>query len=109
MSLFESRYLRMQEVAERNATAVIATFFLFIAVATAGVMSLGLDMSFRPLFASGKDIAEPTEEFEQVFGQSSGAWIAVILENTGNNTASSSDRQHGCQSLPLISHRSQRY
>lgn len=87
MSKFESRYLRVQEVAERNATAVIATFFLLFAVATTGVMSLGLDMSFRPLFASGEDIAAPTEEFEQVFGQASGAWISVILENTGSPSA----------------------
>jgi len=42
-------------------------------------------MSFRPLFASGADIAEPTEEFEQVFGQSSGAWIVAILENGGSS------------------------
>lgn len=83
---FESRYLGLQTAAERHATAVIATFLLLFAMATAGVLSLGLDMSFRPLFASGKDIAGPTEEFESVFGQASGAWIAVILENTDTST-----------------------
>ena len=85
MSFFESYYLQTQTAAERYAPAVIAVLGLTFALATAGVMSLRLDMSFRPLFASGADIAAPTEEFEQVFGQSSGAWIVAILENGGNS------------------------
>jgi predicted RND superfamily exporter protein len=83
MSFFETRYLQMQSAMERHARTMIASFVLVFAIAASGVMFLGLDMSFRPLFASGAEIAEPTEEFERVFGQSSGAWIVAILENDG--------------------------
>ena len=86
MSFFESVYMQMQMVAQRHAPAMIAILGLTFALATAGLMSLELDMSFRPLFASGADMAEPTEEFEQIFGQSSGAWIVAILENGGSTT-----------------------
>jgi predicted RND superfamily exporter protein len=86
MSFFETRYLRAQEVASRHAIAVIATIALAFLLASFGILSLHLDLSFRPLFASGADIAEPTEEFETVFGQSSGAWIIAILENNGQAT-----------------------
>lgn len=86
MSFFESVYMQVQMAAQRHAPAVIAVLGLTFVLATAGLMSLELDMSFRPLFASGADIAEPTEEFEQVFGQSSGAWIIAILENDGSTT-----------------------
>ena len=85
MSFFETHYLQAQTAAERHAPAVIAVLTLTFVLATAGLMSLRLDMSFRPLFASGADIAEPTEEFEHVFGQSSGAWIVAILENGGSS------------------------
>ena len=85
MSFFESVYMQVQMAAQRHAPAVIAVLGLTFVLATAGLMSLVLDMSFRPLFASGADIAEATEEFEQVFGQSSGAWIVAILENGGNS------------------------
>jgi hydrophobe/amphiphile efflux-3 (HAE3) family protein len=56
-------------------------FLLLLAAATAGVSRLQLDLSFRPLFASGEAIAGPTREFESIFGQSSGAWIVAIIEN----------------------------
>lgn len=55
-------------------------------LATLGISQLQLDLSFRPLFASGSEIAESTLEFESVFGQSSGAWITAIVENTGATT-----------------------
>ena len=64
---------------------MIAVLVLFFTIAASGMMSLALDMSFRPLFASSGDIVESTEEFEQVFGQSSGAWIVAILENDGTS------------------------
>jgi len=85
MSFFESIYLHAQSVAERHAAAVIGVLSLTLVLATAGLASLRLDMSFRPLFASGADIAEPTDEFERVFGQSSGTWIVAILENNGSS------------------------
>lgn len=86
MSYFETRYLQLQAAIERHAAAMIVVFVLIFSIMISGVMSLVLDMSFRPLFASGADIAVPTEEFEEVFGQSSGAWIAAILENNGSST-----------------------
>ncbi len=87
MPFFESRYQRAHAATERHALATILIFGLAFALATAGLASLHFDLSFRPLFASGADIAEPTEEFEQVFGQSSGAWIVAILQNDGVATA----------------------
>ena len=88
MPFFETYYMQWQRIAERHSLAVLAGFGLMFAVATAGLMSLKLDMSFRPLFASGAEIAEPTEEFEAIFGQSSGAWITAVVENnTGSKAA----------------------
>jgi hydrophobe/amphiphile efflux-3 (HAE3) family protein len=86
MSFFETRYLQLQSALERYASAMLVFIFLVFAISSSGVLSLHLDMSFRPLFASGADISEPTEEFEGVFGQSSGAWIVAILENDGSST-----------------------
>ena len=86
MSFFDTGYLRAQQSAEKNPSVVISVFVIFFAIAIAGIVSLRLDLSFRPLFASGAEIAEPTEEFEEVFGQASGAWISAILENTGSTT-----------------------
>jgi hydrophobe/amphiphile efflux-3 (HAE3) family protein len=83
MSYFETQYLKLHGAIERHAVATIVLLVLLFTVATSGMMSLALDMSFRPLFASSGDIAASTEEFEQVFGQSSGAWIVAILENDG--------------------------
>ncbi len=56
-------------------------FAAVILAASLGTSSLRLDLSFRPLFASSPERAAPTLEFEQVFGQSSGAWITAIVEN----------------------------
>lgn len=81
MSTFEDTYLRIQDVAERHAAAWLGVFALLVLIAGSGLLRLQLDLSFRPLFASGAGIAAPTEEFEQVFGQSSGAWVTVVLEN----------------------------
>ena len=39
------------------------------------------DMSFRPLFADEDAMYAPTERFEAVFGEASGAYIGVILES----------------------------
>ena len=87
MQFFDKHYGQWQRTAERHSLAVLAGFGLMFAIATAGLMSLKLDMSFRPLFASGAEIAEPTDEFEAIFGQSSGAWITAIVENgTGSKT-----------------------
>ncbi len=65
----------------RRPLAVCLLFLAVLASATAGVSRLQLDLSFRPLFATGEEIAGPTREFESVFGQSSGAWIVAIIQN----------------------------
>lgn len=83
MSTFEATYLRIQGAAERHAAAWFAVLALLVLLAGSGLARLELDLSFRPLFASGAGIAAPTEEFEQVFGQSSGAWVSAVLENHG--------------------------
>jgi len=87
MSIFDTKYLQLHGMLERHAAAMLVFVFMVFAIATSGVMSLRLDMSFRPLFASGADIAEATDEFEDVFGQSSGAWIVAILENKASSRA----------------------
>lgn len=81
--LVDRVYLRMQQAVERHGrVALLSAAGLFVAAA-AGLGSMRLDMSFRPLFASGEEIAAPTREFEQVFGQASGAWMAAILDSNG--------------------------
>jgi hypothetical protein len=83
MFSFDRWYRRFQQTAERYSNAVLTAAAVVFAAAAVGLCGLTLDMSFRPLFASGEKIAEPTREFENVFGQSSGAWIAAIIENDG--------------------------
>lgn len=56
------------------------TLLCMVCVAAASVSAINLDMSFRPLFAADGEIAASTDEFEEEFGQISGAWIAAILE-----------------------------
>ena len=81
MATFERHYLRLQDMLQRQSVPVLTLAALLFVVATIGVTQLRLDLSFRPLFASGAEAAAPTEEFEAVFGQSSGAWIIAVLEN----------------------------
>ncbi len=83
MSTFEDTYLRIRSAAERHALAWLGVFAVLLMIAGSGLTRLDLDLSFRPLFASGAGIAAATDEFEQVFGQSSGAWVTVVLENRG--------------------------
>ncbi len=45
------------------------------------VSKIQFDMSFRPLFADEDEMYIPTQKFESVFGEASGAHIGVILEN----------------------------
>jgi predicted RND superfamily exporter protein len=57
---------------------------LFVVSAVAGasawfVPSIGLDMSFRPLFGQDQDELEATRRFEERFGQRSGAYIGAIV------------------------------
>jgi predicted RND superfamily exporter protein len=87
MSFFETRYMQWHEALDRRAVLTITLLVTALILSTIGMRQLHLDMSFRPLFASGSDIADATEEFERVFGQASGAWIVAILENSGNSTA----------------------
>jgi len=86
VTFFDKSYRRGQEFAERHTMLVMLLFAGFFCLATIGLSQLRLDLSFRPLFASGHEIAEPTREFESVFGQSSGAWITAIVENASATT-----------------------
>jgi hypothetical protein len=72
---------RFQRGLARRPLAVSMLFVAALTSATAGLSRLQLDLSFRPLLATGEEIAEPTREFESIFGQSSGAWIVAIIEN----------------------------
>jgi hypothetical protein len=83
---FDDVYLRVQQAAEDHPRAVLLIATALFMAAAAGLGALRLDMSFRPLFASGEEIAEPTREFEAVFGQASGAWIATVIESDGAST-----------------------
>ena len=87
MSVLWGFYLRTHKVAERYPRLSLALFAAISIVFMSGLARIGIDMSFRPLFASGADVAQPTQEFEAVFGQSSGAWISVILESDGRPTS----------------------
>ena len=82
-SRLQACYLLVQRAAERHPRIALAIFAFVFLSATSGLTKLHLDMSFRPLFASGAEITKPTAEFEDVFGQSSGAWIFAILESDG--------------------------
>ena len=81
MSRFDAAYSNAHRVAERHPLIVLTLFAALVLAASLGTTSLRLDLSFRPLFASSPERAAPTLEFEQVFGQSSGAWVTAIVEN----------------------------
>ena len=81
MSRFDAAYHRAHRIAERHPVGVLLLFATLILAASLGASSLRLDLSFRPLFASSPERAAPTLEFEEVFGQSSGAWVTAIVEN----------------------------
>ena len=52
--------------------SIVAGFF---------VSKIQFDMSFRPLFADEDEMFIPTQNFEDIFGEASGAHIGVILES----------------------------
>lgn len=82
----EYRYRRLQAIALRCPGGTILVFIALFMLATYGLTRLQLDLSFRPLFASGSGIADATLDAEWIFGQSSGAWIVAIVENNGGKT-----------------------
>jgi len=55
------------------------TLLLVVCIAAVSLSAIRFDMSFRPLFVDDGKIAALTDEFEEEFGQISGAWIAAIL------------------------------
>ncbi len=81
MSRFDAAYFGVHRAAERRPAITLLLFAALVVTASLGAKSLRLDLSFRPLFASSPELAAPTLEFEQVFGQSSGAWVTAIVEN----------------------------
>ncbi len=83
MFSFDTGYRAAQRACERRPRRVLAAAGILYLAAAAGLWHAELDLSFRPLFASGEEVALPTREFEQVFGQASGAWIAAVVERDG--------------------------
>lgn len=81
MSRLDKASLAAHDAAERHPAVALGLFATLVLLASLGSTSLRLDLSFQPLFASDPERAAPTLEFEQVFGQSSGAWITAIVEN----------------------------
>ena len=65
----------------RRPLATVALFFVFWLIAVTGLLHLKLDLSFRPLFATGAIADSGSREFEAVFGQPSGAFVIYIIEN----------------------------
>ena len=59
----------------------LVLFLLAWLAASAGLPRLQLDLSFRPLFASGAAQDHATREFEAIFGQASGAFATYIIEH----------------------------
>ncbi|MEE8042045.1 MAG: MMPL family transporter [Pseudomonadales bacterium] len=59
----------------------LVLFLLAWLAASAGLPKLQLDLSFRPLFASGAAQDHATREFEAIFGQASGAFATYIIEH----------------------------
>ncbi|MDZ7769626.1 MAG: MMPL family transporter [Woeseiaceae bacterium] len=87
MAGFQVIYRRAHDVARRRSRPVMAAAALLLVTVCFGLTRTTLDLSFQPLAASSEALTAPTREFEAVFGQSSGAWIAVIVEAHGASTA----------------------
>lgn len=65
-------------VRARRAVLLVVAGLVFVASGLA--LGVRFDMSFRPLFAPDEELIAATERLEATFGQSSGAFIGVVLE-----------------------------
>lgn len=80
MGALQDIYLRIHNrIGARPISALLVLAALWLAAVT-GLPRLQLDLSFRPLFASASSEAGPTNQFEAIFGQASGAYLLHILE-----------------------------
>ena len=74
-------YLRLHDRIVRTQWLILAALGVLFVGALVLVARMQFDMSFRPLFADEDAMYAPTERFEAVFGEASGAHIGVILES----------------------------
>ena len=74
-------YLNLYDIISRFHNGFVLLAIFLSIVSGIFVSKIQFDMSFRPLFADEDEMFVPTQNFENVFGQASGAHIGVILEN----------------------------
>ena len=74
-------YFKLHDQIVRNQRVILSALGVLWVGAMVLVSQMQFDMSFRPLFADEDAMYAPTERFEAVFGEASGAYIGVILES----------------------------
>ena len=74
-------YFKLHDRIVRNQRVILAALGVLCVGALVLVAQMQFDMSFRPLFADEDAMYAPTERFEAVFGEASGAHIGGILES----------------------------
>ncbi len=74
-------YFKLHDRIVRNQRVILAALGVLFVGALVLVAQMQFDMSFRPLFADEDAMYAPTERFEAIFGEASGAHIGVILES----------------------------
>ena len=74
-------YFKLHDQIVRNQRVILSALGVLWVGAVVLVSQMQFDMSFRPLFADEDAMYAPTERFEAVFGEASGAYIGVILES----------------------------
>ena len=74
-------YLKLYDLISRFHLWIILAAISLSIVAGFFVSKIQFDMSFRPLFADEDEMFIPTQNFEDIFGEASGAHIGVILES----------------------------
>lgn len=101
--MFRERYARAHGLASRSPRILLCVLLLLFGAAAAGLPRVQIDLSFRPLFATGGEAEYATREFERVFGQASGADAFVILEGQGTASGDAADvAQRIAQALETV-------
>src|ERR1700730_13345474 len=77
----ERLYGTLYDAVMRRWRVVLVAMAVVILVASAAMTRLGLDVSFRPFFATNDAQASVTSQYEAKFGQSSGAYLIAIVSH----------------------------
>ncbi|HLY82459.1 MAG TPA: MMPL family transporter [Acidimicrobiales bacterium] len=77
----ERLYGTLYDAVMRRWRVVLVAMAVVILVSSAAMTRLGLDVSFRPFFATNDAQASVTSQYEAKFGQSSGAYLIAIVSH----------------------------